>query len=46
LAGADDVLVSQAVRDLAIGCPIEFDTPRRFRLKGIPGEWNLAPMKK
>jgi class 3 adenylate cyclase len=41
LAGANDVLVSSALRDLVIGSGIEFEERGAHSLKGVPGEWHL-----
>ena len=41
LAGANDVLVSQTVRDLVAGSGITFNDRGSHALKGIPGEWRL-----
>jgi len=40
-AAANEVLVSQTVRDLVAGSGIAFADRGRHQLKGIPGEWNL-----
>ena len=39
LGGADEVLVSQTVRDLVMGSGIEFEARGAQALKGVPGEW-------
>ena len=39
LGGADEVLVSQTVRDLVMGSGIEFEDRGAHVLKGVPGEW-------
>lgn len=41
LAGADEVLVSNTVRDLVAGSGIQFSDRGAHALKGIPGEWRL-----
>ena len=41
LAGADEVLVSNTVKDLVAGAGIEFTDRGVRQLKGIPGEWRL-----
>jgi class 3 adenylate cyclase len=41
LAGAGEVLVTRAVRDLVAGSELGFDDRGRHRLKGVPGEWEL-----
>lgn len=41
LAGAGEVLVSSAVRDLVAGSGIAFADRGRHRLKGVPGEWDV-----
>ena len=40
-AGADEVLVSNTVKDLVAGSGIEFMDRGAHELKGIPGEWRL-----
>jgi len=40
-AGANEVLVSQTVRDLVAGSGITFDDRGSHELKGIPGTWQL-----
>ena len=41
LAGANDVLVSSTLGDLAIGSDLEFEERGVHELKGVPGEWRL-----
>lgn len=41
LAGPDEVLVSQTVRDAVIGSGIMFDDRGTHELKGAPGQWRL-----
>jgi class 3 adenylate cyclase len=41
LAIADEVLVSNTVRDLVAGSGLQFDTRGTHVLKGVPGEWSL-----
>jgi class 3 adenylate cyclase len=41
LAGPDDVLVSQTVKDAVIGSGITFDDRGTHELKGVPGQWQL-----
>lgn len=41
LADADEVLVSQTVRDLVIGSDLSFVDRGRHELKGVPGTWAL-----
>jgi class 3 adenylate cyclase len=41
LAAADEVLVSNTVRDLVAGSGLRFESRGTHTLKGIPGEWNL-----
>jgi class 3 adenylate cyclase len=41
LAAADEVLVSQTVKDLVAGSGITFDDRGLVELKGVPGEWRL-----
>jgi class 3 adenylate cyclase len=40
-AGANEILVSQTVRDLVPGSGIAFDDRGSHELKGIPGTWQL-----
>jgi pimeloyl-ACP methyl ester carboxylesterase/class 3 adenylate cyclase len=40
-AGPDEVRVSAAVKDLAVGSGIDFVPRERRQLKGLPGEWEL-----
>ncbi len=40
-AGANEILVSQTVRDLVAGSGIGFDDRGSHELKGIPGSWQL-----
>ena len=40
-AGADEVLVSRTVKDLAAGSKIKFRDRGSHRLKGVPEEWRL-----
>jgi len=41
IAEANEVLVSQTVRDLVAGSGITFDDRGAHALRGIPGEWRL-----
>jgi class 3 adenylate cyclase len=41
LAGPDEVLVSQSVKDAVIGSGITFDDRGTHELKGVPGQWQL-----
>jgi class 3 adenylate cyclase len=41
LAGAREVLVSRAVKDLVIGSGITFRNRGTHRIKGVPGRWRL-----
>ena len=41
IAEANEVLVSQTVRDLVAGSGITFDDRGAHELRGIPGEWRL-----
>jgi class 3 adenylate cyclase len=41
LAGPDEVLVSQTVRDAVIGSGIAFEDRGAHELKGVPGQWQL-----
>jgi class 3 adenylate cyclase len=40
LAGAHDILVSGTVKDLVVGCGIEFTDRGTATLKGVPGTWS------
>jgi pimeloyl-ACP methyl ester carboxylesterase len=40
-----EVLVSQTVRDLVVGSPLEFDDRGVRELKGVPGEWRLFALR-
>ncbi|MGO9268157.1 MAG: adenylate/guanylate cyclase domain-containing protein [Candidatus Binataceae bacterium] len=40
-AGADEVLVSSAVKDLVVGSGIKFKHHGAHRLKGVPERWRL-----
>jgi class 3 adenylate cyclase len=40
-AGADEVLVSSSVKDLAVGSGIKFKSRGSHKLKGVPEEWRL-----
>jgi pimeloyl-ACP methyl ester carboxylesterase len=41
LAGANEVLVSNTVKDLVMGSDIEFTDRGSHGLKGVPGDWQL-----
>lgn len=41
VASADEVLVSQTVRDMVIGSVFAFTPRGRHQLKGVPGDWEL-----
>jgi len=41
LAGPDEILVSQTVRDAVIGSGIAFEDRGTHELKGVPGQWHL-----
>ncbi|HEV7918902.1 MAG TPA: adenylate/guanylate cyclase domain-containing protein, partial [Solirubrobacterales bacterium] len=41
LAGEQEVLVSQTVRDLVVGSRLEFAERGEHELKGVPGTWRL-----
>lgn len=41
LAGSNEVLVSQTVKDAVIGSDISFDGRGTHDLKGVPGRWQL-----
>src|SRR5262245_55726024 len=41
LAGPDEVLVSQTVRDLVAGSGLAFEERGAQKLKGVPDEWRL-----
>ena len=38
---ADDILVSNTVKDLVVGSGIDFTARGAHALKGVPGEWSL-----
>jgi class 3 adenylate cyclase len=40
-AGAGEVIVSSAVRDLVAGAGIQLVDRGEFELKGVPGQWRL-----
>jgi class 3 adenylate cyclase len=40
-----EVLVSQTVRDLVVGSPLEFEDRGARDLKGVPGEWRLFALR-
>jgi pimeloyl-ACP methyl ester carboxylesterase len=40
-----EVLVSQTVRDLVVGSPLEFEDRGARELKGVPGEWRLFALR-
>jgi pimeloyl-ACP methyl ester carboxylesterase len=40
-----EVLVSQTVRDLVVGSPLEFNDRGVQELKGVPGEWRLFALR-
>ena len=40
-AGAGEVMVSSAVRDMVVGAGIDFEERGSYELKGVPGEWTL-----
>jgi class 3 adenylate cyclase len=44
-AGADEVLVSSTVRDLAIGSGLRFEERGTYELKGLPGKWTLHALR-
>jgi class 3 adenylate cyclase len=41
IAGRDEVLVSQTVKDAVTGSGISFDDKGVNDLKGVPGQWRL-----
>ena len=41
LAGPDEVLVSQTVKDAVLGSGITFEDRGSHELKGVPGDWQL-----
>jgi pimeloyl-ACP methyl ester carboxylesterase/class 3 adenylate cyclase len=45
-AGPDEVRVSAAVKDLAVGSGINFVQREKRQLKGLPGEWELFAVEK
>ena len=40
-AVGSDIVVSQTVKDLVLGAPIQFDALGEHELKGVPGSWHL-----
>jgi len=46
LGGPDDVVVSAAVRDLAVGSGIRFEPRGSMELKGLPGAWEVFEVDK
>lgn len=44
-AAPGEVLVSQTVRDLVVGSPLEFEDRGAHELKGVPGEWRLFAVR-
>jgi class 3 adenylate cyclase len=44
-AAPGEILVSQTVRDLVVGSPLEFDDRGAHELKGVPGEWRLFALR-
>jgi class 3 adenylate cyclase len=40
-----EVMVSQTVRDLVVGSPLEFEDRGARELKGVPGEWRLFALR-
>jgi class 3 adenylate cyclase len=40
-AGADEIMVSQTVKDLMAGSALKFEDRGAHALKGVPGEWRL-----
>jgi class 3 adenylate cyclase/pimeloyl-ACP methyl ester carboxylesterase len=45
LAAPGEVLVSQMVKELAMGSAIEFDDRGEHELKGVPGSWHLYAVR-
>jgi class 3 adenylate cyclase len=41
IAGADEVVVSSAVRDVLLGTHLDFEHRGSFALKGVPGSWEV-----
>jgi hypothetical protein len=41
LAGADEVLVSESLRDMCAGASLGFHDRGEYELKGVPGMWHL-----
>ena len=41
LAGGEEVLVSQTVKDLVAGAGVDFEDRGEHELKGVPGSWRL-----
>ena len=40
-AGADQVVVTRTVRDLATGTDLAFEPMGTVSLRGVPGDWEL-----
>lgn len=45
LAAADEVLVSNTVKDLVAGSGLSFEDRGLHALRGVPGEWQLFAVK-
>jgi class 3 adenylate cyclase len=41
LAGPDEVLVSQTVKEAVVGSGIAFEDRGTHELKGVPGQWQV-----
>ena len=46
LAGPDEILVTQTVRDLAAGSGLSFEDAGEQELKGVPDRWHLYRVRK
>ena len=44
-ARGGEVLVTQTVRDLVVGCPIELEPRGRRSFRGVPGEWEVFAVR-
>ena len=45
LAGAGEILVTSTVRDLVAGSNIDFTDRGNYKLRGVPGDWQILAVK-
>lgn len=45
MATADEVLVSNSVKDMCVGAPLGFDDRGDHELKGVPGKWHIYAVR-